>query len=311
LSAAIKLPLDSDLTVGYEYSHEEGENTSVLDLPFIGPTPADFALSRHTNSGFAELIMRPMRTLIVQLDVRYDDVSGLGAETSPGVGVRYDFVATGTTLKGRWAEGFRAPSFFALADPLVGNPNLVAETSQGGEIGLEQSLLKDMARFDLTLFRTRYKNLVDYDPTIGFFGQLVNRSNVDTQGVEAMLDVRPTRAFGVKFGYTYLDADIVGSDQPLRNRPANRAFFALNYEFAERWLFSWNTAYVGEVDNFSVPTGDVQLDSYLLTDVALSYKWRQVTATFAIDNLFDERYQQFPGFENPGIRARASIAGKF
>ena len=126
-----------------------------------------------------------------------------------------------------------------------------------------------------------------------------------------MLSLRPARALGVNFGYTYVDADIVGSTQPLRNRPATRAFVTFNYDLDARWLFSWNTAYVGEAYGFSVPTGDVRLDAYLLTNVALSYKWRQVTATFAIDNLFDERYQQFPGFENPGIRARASLSGQF
>ena len=34
-------------------------------------------------------------------------------------------------------------------------------------------------------------------------------------------------------------------------------------------------------------------------------------ATFAIDNALNDKYQQFIGFENPGIRARAGIGYRF
>ena len=38
---------------------------------------------------------------------------------------------------GSWGEGFKLPSFFALASPLVGNPGLVPEKSNGWDVGLE------------------------------------------------------------------------------------------------------------------------------------------------------------------------------
>jgi outer membrane receptor protein involved in Fe transport len=45
--------------------------------------------------------------------------------------------------------------------------------------------------------------------------------------------------------------------------------------------------------------------------VALSYTWKAVTATFAIDNLFDSDYEQYVGFVQPGIRARAMVTARF
>ena len=39
--------------------------------------------------------------------------------------------------------------------------------------------------------------------------------------------------------------------------------------------------------------------------------WKAITGTFAIDNLFDSHYEQYVGFEQPGIRARAMLTARF
>jgi outer membrane receptor protein involved in Fe transport len=85
----------------------------------------------------------------------------------------------------------------------------------------------------------------------------------------------------------------------------------LAYRWREAWQFSWTTAYVGEVEDFSVPTGTVKLSDFTRTDVAVSYRWRQLTTTLAIDNLFNEHYEQFVGFTAPGVRGRVSVSARF
>jgi iron complex outermembrane receptor protein/vitamin B12 transporter len=314
LSAALKLPLDSDLTVGYEHMREAGDSHSVFGPAFVFPpgfNTFDFSQSRSTDSLFAALKAKPIVGLVLMLDIRRDVVSDEGSENSPSAGVRYTFPNTDTTLKARYSEGFRPPSFYALGNPLVGNPKLVSETSKGGEVGVEQGLLADRARLSVTAFKTRYKNLVDFDPTIPPFGQLVNRSTVDADGAEALFAIQPQARLTLGFTYTYVNAVIEDSTAHLQNRPKNRAGFSLDYAWSEAWRFSWRTAFVGQVFSTSAPTGEVTLDAYSRTDVALSYKWRELTAIFAIDNLFNEKYQQYVGFENPGIRARASVQVSF
>jgi vitamin B12 transporter len=308
LSASVKLPLDSDLTVGYERLEEEGENRSVRDLPFFGPTPGDFRLTRDTDSGFAQLKSKPVGNLVTLLDLRHDRVSNLGSETSAGAGVRYDFSASGTSVKARYAEGFRPPSFFALGDPLVGNTSLVSETSRSVEIGVEQILLDDRLTFGVTAFRTRFKNLIDFDP--GLF-LLVNRNSVKAEGIETQVAFRPFDRLNIVGSYTHVETEIVDSPENLRNRPKDRASLSVTYAFFEAWQLSWNTLWVGKFHDFSVPTGDIEADSYSRSDVAVSRRWQRLTATVAVDNVFNEHYQPFVGFEDPGVRLRAALSASF
>jgi vitamin B12 transporter len=308
ISASVKLPLDSDLTVGYERLEEEGVNRSVRDLPFFGPTPGDFRLTRDTDSGFAQLKSKPVDNLVTLLDLRHDRVSGLDAETSAGAGVRYDIVATGTSVKARYAEGFRPPSFFALGDPLVGNPNLVSETSRSVEAGVEQILLNDRLTFGVTVFRNRFKNLIDFDPTLFL---LVNRNTVEANGVETQVGIRPTDQLNVTGSYTHVETDIVGSSDNLSNRPKDRASVTLAWTVSGPWQVVWHTIWVGEFYDFSVPTDEVKADAYTRSDVAVSYQWQRYSATVAVDNVFNEKYEPFVGFEHPGVRLRGALSARF
>jgi iron complex outermembrane receptor protein/vitamin B12 transporter len=291
--------------VGYERLNEDGRSDSVIDIGF--PLPASFELDRVTNSWFLSFKSTPVPNLVLLLELRNDEVSDQGSELSPGAGVRYTF-PTRTTVKARYSQGFRPPSFFALAHPLVGNPNLVPETSAGGEIGLEQTWLQGKLFAGATAFDTHYKNLIDFDESIF---QLVNQSNVVTRGAELQLAVRPADGLAITASYTYLSAQIEGSTQHLLHRPRDSATLGINYAWGDAWSFVWNTVYASGSFDFSNPTGEVQLDAWTRTDVALSYTWKAITATFAIDNLFDSHYQQYVGFEQPGVRARAMLTARF
>lgn len=305
-SVAFKLPLDSDLVVGYEYMWEAGNNESVRFFPF--PVPGDFELERKTYSLFGELISRPVEGLVIQLGLREDDPSGLSAETTGSAGVRYTFARSGTSVKARYAEGYRPPSFFALSDPIVGNPDLVPETSSGWEFGFEQPLLDQRVDLMFSVFDTRYSNLVDFDPVLF---QLVNRDAASAAGFELGATVRPTKRLAIGFNYTRVDAELEGSNERLRNRPQDKASLSIDYRISDPLSLRWTTVYVGDVIDFSVPTGDQELSDYSRSDVSLAYTFRWLTVTAAVDNVFDERYEQFIGFENPGRRARLSLSARF
>lgn len=304
LSATLHLPLNTEVTVGGEHIDERGDANGLM----LGFIPLDFSLSRRTNSLFAEAKSTPLRGLVITLGARDDRPSGLDREFSPSAGVRYTLAATGTTFKARYAEGFRAPSFYALGDPLVGNPALLPEKSKSGELGIEQRFWSDRLMFGVTAYRNRVKNLIDFDTSIF---KLVNRGSVDLHGAEAVAELRPTNDLALNASYTYLDQDIDDGAAPLRNRPRHRAALAAIYQLGEAWQFSWTTSYVGEVQDFSVPTGTVTLDAFFRTDVAVSYRWRQFTTTLAIDNLFNEKYEQFVGFTAPGMRGRLMLSAQF
>ncbi len=249
-----------------------------------------------------------MRNLTVQLGVRHDSPTNLEDETSPSAGVRYDFENTGTALKAHYSEGFRPPSFFALGDPLVGDPALKSETSKGYEVGMEQSLFAGKARVNLNGFETENKNLIDFDTVAN---TLVNRNQVDSRGAELELLLQPVDNLLLGLNHTYVETDIVDSTVELRNRPENRSSFTLRYSPSDAWQLSWTTLRVGEFFDSSKPTGDVKLDGYTRTDISASYQRQQITISLAIDNLFDEEVEQFVGFVHPGVRARAGVTARF
>jgi vitamin B12 transporter len=308
-SGSFKLPVNSDLTVGYERQNEEGDSRSVI----TGLGPANFRLERDTNSYFAALKSKPVENLVVLLDVRHDRISNLESETSPGAGVRYDFTRTGTAIKARYSEGFRPPSFYALASPLVGNPGLVSETSRSGELGVEQSIA-NASRLGASMFRTRTKSLIDFDPTVPGpigFGQIVNRDRVETEGVEIYATLKPLDRLDIGANYTYVTTDILESAAELRNRPQHRASLSIAWQPKEASRLTWHTVYVGSFLDFSVPTEEIRLENYTRTDIGYSHKWHRLTAIAAVDNVFDQAYEEFVGFVNPGRRFRVGLSVNF
>src|SRR5690606_6409510 len=99
------------------------------------------------------------------------------------------FLGRDVSLHASAGTAFKAPSFYALGNPFIGNPDLKPESSTAFELGFDWRM--DRAnRASLVLFRTRYRNLVDFIPADP--PRLANRSRVTSQGVAASL----SRAIG-------------------------------------------------------------------------------------------------------------------
>jgi outer membrane receptor protein involved in Fe transport len=308
LSATVDLPYATVATLGYERIEESGVNSTVIPAFF---TTSSFNLHRNTDSGFAEVKSSPLSGLILRAGVRYDDVEGVGSQTSPSVGARYQLGSAGTTLKANYAEGFKPPSFFALglAPALGGNPNLLPETNANSEIGIEQPFLGNRAFVSAAWFRNHYVNLVDFDTTLN---QLVNRPPITAEGVEGEARWTPTPGLNLGVQVTYAHTRIDATGDRLKGRPDWRGGFSIGYEPNERIRLSWQTIYVGTVLDSSIPTADVILPSFWRTDVSAAYRINKLlTVTAAIDNLFDKGYEQYVGFTNPGIRGRVALSANF
>ena len=65
---------------------------------------------------------------------------------------------------------------------------------------------------------------------------------------------------------------------------------------------------MGTAFDSSIPTGDVNLPAYTTIDVSAVWQLSPKLQTYlAIDNLTDEQYEQFVGFEVRGISPRLGI----
>lgn len=310
LSGLARLPMSTDLTVGYERQREDGDSRSTLQ----GLPAGDFSRDRTTNSWFAAVKSRPLESLVLMLDLRHDRVTGLDSEWSPGIGARYELARTGTAVKARYSEGFRPPSFYALSSPLVGNASLVPETSRSLEIGAEQRLVSNL-QVGGALYKTRTRNLIDFQSgAIGplGFGQMVNRDEVESKGFELYINAQPVPEIEVSAQYTYVSSDIKNSTDELQNRPKHRGSLGVNYRLDEASRISLNVVHVGRSFDESFATNSqTTVNSHTRTDLGYTYRWRQFSMSATVENLFDKRYEEFIGFTDPGRRFRLNVSASF
>lgn len=288
---------------GVEYQREVGDTDSVL---FFGPfgMPASFSLTRETRAAFAEVRTELSPQLSGQAGFRLDDVDRYGVQTNAQAGLRYALRA-GPSMGLSVGTGFKPPSFFALGNPLVGNPDLQPEESETSELSIATSEVA-RARQRLSLFRSRYRNLVDFDA--GPPPRLVNRSDVTIQGLEYSVSAELTEGITANAGFSSLSFELPPGAGPLRSRPHNKASASLIAALTESARLQVLASRVGRVFDSSIPTGGQFLAPYLVVDTALSYDRDGTRLTLAVDNLLDRDYEQFVGFPAPGRRLRFQAA---
>ncbi|MEM9743715.1 MAG: TonB-dependent receptor [Pseudomonadota bacterium] len=285
---------------GLDWRQEDG--ASVGEVTFLGPTA--FEIDRDQLGVFGELSFAVSDRLTLEGSLRSDSTDDEGEQTTYGFAATYA-VADRTSLIARTGTGFKLPSFFALASPLVGNPALEAETVRNWEVGVAHST--DSLSVQLVYFDSAYKDLVDFDSEL--FTN-VNRSQVDTSGVDLSVQGSVDRLnLGYRALLSYVDVD---APNPLRQRPDWRYGFDLFWSPTDRWSFTGSVNYTGDRFDSSIPRPSVTLDSYLRTDVLASYSLTdRLKISIGALNLFDEAFEDADGFTGQGRQVRARMQWSF
>lgn len=284
----------TDLLFGAEGEREEGRTDTRYEL--LGP--ANFALERDSSALFAQAA-RAFGPVLLEGGLRLDRPDGYGDVATPRL--RAAWRIGDTTLSAAAGRGFKLPSFFALGNPVVGNPDLWPERSRGAELGVAQAL--GPARLSLALFRARYDDAIDFEE--GPPPRLVNRDRVRTAGAEGAV----AWAFGrgaLEAQVSYVDARIDNSAERLRNRPRWTGGLEARYEPLDAVGLALRAVHVGRTLDSSIPTGDRELPSWTRLDGGV--RWR-VAAPVALrldaENLLDADYDELLGF--PGARRTARL----
>jgi vitamin B12 transporter len=298
------------LAYGAEWQREKGTSDGMLDFGGGFVLPTNFGLTRTSWAPFAEVRLESGFGLSTQAGVRVDKPDGEGSVTSPRVRVAYEMAGSGLTIAGAWGKAFKLPSLYALGHPLVGNPNLVPERGESHELELSQELLDGKARWSATWFDGEFRNAIDFDS--GPPPMLVNRNRVDSHGVEiaGRLGVGTQWLFDASVTNAKSRIAPFGNEEggELRNRPEWRAGFGAHWSPNMALRFSAAASYVGSSFDSSIATGDVRLGAYTRVDVSASWQLSPRLETYlAIDNLTDEKYEQFVGFEARGIAPRLGV----
>jgi vitamin B12 transporter len=294
------------VVTGADVYRESGDVTGSLDFGGFA-MPTQFALERTQWAGFSEAAFRVKPNWSVRAGLRIDDSDGQAANTSPRLNVSYDIPTLRAQLSATWSEGFKLPSMYALSDPIVGNAALQPERSDSYELSIRSLPEQQRLQWQLTYFEATYRDAIDFDP--GPPPRLVNRTRIETRGVEASARAGLNERLFIAANVLHTSNDVAGSDQELRNRPEWRGSLGVEWLPAQEWTLAAALVSSGSFADSSIPTGEVRLGSYSRVDLSAS---RQLGARarllFRIANVTDEDYQEYVGF--PAAGATASVGMK-
>ena len=290
------------VTAGYQYREQIG---SIVDS-FNDKRVA-------SNAGFAEAQLNLWDRVFGTAGIRQDEYNVFGSATTYRVTGGYLHKETGTKLRASYATGFHAPTINQLFFPNFGNPNLLPEKSQGGDVGIDQTLFDKRVTLSASYFWTRYRDqiLTIFDPincpagTFGFCPTNVGSSTA--KGVEVSVkanilrDLPWARSLDVQGQYTHTATRNMTTPPPdrLPRWPLQQYSAIISYQPIDPFRMNLEFRYVGQRFNDVLATQS--LPGFEVWNLSATYDFnKQVQGYLRVDNLFDRRYEEILYFGTPG-----------
>jgi vitamin B12 transporter len=298
--------LSTSLTglAGISARRAKGENSGFLDFGFM--LPVDFELKQDIDSAFVEINYKKEQ-LSINAGARYDNPQGFADETSLRLKGQYQLTEN-WYVSSAYHEGYKLPSFFALAHPLVGNLELLPERATNIDLALnfiDQSGRQVLQHFYVQIFDNEFKDLVDFDPELF---TSVNRSRVNSKGLELSASLLPCSWLTLDTHLTYTDVSVAQQSQQLRRRPKWFGGIAAFMHINSSWSAELDASYKSEFLDSSIPSGVLTLPGYARVNASLNWQYNdQFLSYVAIENVFNKRYQDSIGFLLPGSSVRLGL----
>ena len=298
-SRSIELTSQSDITLGesdvltFGLGYEERDGGSV----------GSFDEQTDILSAFVQNVWSWRDRFHLTTGVRHDDHSEFGGETTYRVSSTWGF-SSGTRLHGSFGTGFKAPTLNDLFFPFFSNPDLEPETSEGFDLGLEQSWGEDRWTLDVTWFDTDFEDLIAFS-FVTFRPE--NTARASSSGVEVTLEYRPGPSFQLQASHTYNDTEDLATGLQLARRPKNRSTLELFFRPLPRLTGSASLMVVSD----RIDSDGSELDDYTRLDLSLGYRLDHFEPYLRVENLFDEDYEEVGGFTSPGALVVVGVSMKY
>mgnify|MGYP003952916879 CR=1 FL=1 len=264
---------------------------------------------RTTYSPFISAKYKILPDVLFLTSFRFDLTNNFEDNISPKIGLSYDLSNLASTITLSWGRGFKLPSFYSLGNALVGNSALVPEKSTGTELNFSGHNQSNTFQYSLNLFAIEYKNLIDFDSNTF---SLVNRSKLNTDGIELLVKYSLSNNFFLNTHLTYIHSDLDVPNVALRHRPNWKGGIEIQWNIKPGIYLNLDSTYIDNRYDSSVVTDDKLLPSYVKFDLSAHFKLNSdIDFNFGIDNLFDKNYQEAIGFLARGITPRAALSIKF
>lgn len=258
---------------------------------------------------------------------------------NPSAGLTYA-ITPHLTAYGNYSESTRMPTPMELscADPndpcklpnaFVSDPPLnqvVAETFEAGFRGQLNQIPHTQIEWNAGVFQTLSNDDIIFQSAGGARANLGYFSNVGRtrrQGIELGMQASVLERLRLSANYTYLSAEFrtaflshspshpnadadgnisVKSGNQIPGIPEHLVKFAVDYDIFKSWTLGMNMLYNaqqflrGDEANQAEPVG-----SYVLFNLKTEYRFNEHVALFGkLDNIFNQRYQNFGTFGNTG-----------
>lgn len=247
--------------------------------------------------------------------IRYDrfKARAIGTTLSSGARTEMEQVDTATSYRGGviwqptdWQSYYvsAGTSFNPSAEQITltaANTGVPPEKNRSYEIGAKWDLLQGNLSLNTALFRVEKTNARTTDPITGFVS-LEGDTRVD--GYELTATGRITPVWNVIAGYTYLDGEVVKSDdvgtnldaglrsegKTLQNTPKHSGTLWTTYLIGDAWEVGGGLVFSTErfVNNFET----AEVDGYTRFDATLAYRQKQYDVRLNLLNLTDEKYYE-------------------
>ena len=266
---------------------------------------------RWSSFGQYEIKATPWATLLIGL--RYDAHSDFDNETSPRAAISFSLSET-TRVRVSAAKAFRAPTLNDRYWPdtgwTKGNPDLVPETAWEYELALDQQL-NEIGNLSLAIFLRDAKDLIEWAPDDSGVWTPSNVSDARIWGFEAGTNLRLHKRLTTGGNYTYLHPKNQNTDEFIAGTPRHQAHLFLDIGPIQQTRLRIDGRYM-----YYYPEDTRSEKSYFVMDAALSRPFMlgnrlELEAKVSLKNLFDETYEENPGYPMPPRQLFVGISAYF
>jgi len=251
---------------------------------------------------FGLVEIKPINGLTLTTGVRRDDHSRFGKETTARVAAAYSPLE-GVTLRGSWAEGFKAPTIFQLTQSfgaLPPNSDLRPETSEAFDVGVDVDVGELGARLSVTYFDRDTENLIIFAPNFRY----ENLEATTARGVETQIDIAVAEFVAFSANHAYIDAEDRATGERQIRVPRHSAEIALAYD-DERLSGAATLRYNGAETEGAF---GADVDAWVRVDLSAAYALSERVEIYGrVENLLNKAYQQVSGFGTPDRSAYAGV----
>ncbi|WP_442948000.1 TonB-dependent receptor plug domain-containing protein [Nostoc sp.] len=311
-----KFAHNQTLVYGFDYRNVSATNSTFDFSANTKTVTYDDSISQGALFARYEINFTPSFTANLGLRQDFSSLTN-GSFTSPSLGAKFALTDS-TTLRANYIKNFRAPNLFSLyangERSYVGNPNLRPEKGDSYDIGIDQKL-GNFGLLRLTYFNNTISDLIAYNFAVPV-ATYENIGKVRTTGIEAVLNLQLAKNIYAFVSYTANDPRILRStnsvevDKELRFAGADSLNAGLSYETSQGLYAGILMHSLG-----AYPTNNTNTES-LSGYTTFDFKMRvslsnTLVLTGSLDNIFNQRYQLFPGYPDGGRVFQVGLSSTF